>query len=83
MPSPQSHPSASNHYDGGATPGISASAAVTQASNVHGNIVSVPVATVNLMQSEEAAHEPEVDISANSHPEMFRLASNESTGDLL
>ena len=83
MPPPQSHTSASNHYDGGASPGISASAAVTQAANVQGNAVLVPVATVNPMQFEEAAHEPEIEIPVNSHPEMFRLASNESTGDLL
>ena len=81
MPSSQSDTSASNHYDGGATPGISAG--VTQATDVHGNAVLVPVATVNPMQFEEAAHEPELEISVNSHPEMFRLASNESTGDLL
>ena len=81
MPSPQSYTSASNHYNGGATPGISASAGVTQAANIQGNAVLVPVATVNPMQF--AAHEPEVEISVNSHPEMFRLASNESTGDLL
>ena len=83
MASSLSHTSASNHNDGGATPGISTAAAETQAANVYGNAVLVPVATVNPVQFEEAAHEPEVEISVNSHPEMFRLASNESTGDLL
>ena len=75
------HPPAAvdhDHYDGRAGPATSA--VVPQAANLRGGATLVPVVTVNPMPP---AVEPEVPITVNSQPEMFRLLSNESTGDLL